>query len=51
MDVELPLVDDPDVEGRDEASEAEEPVGEGPKNDVPDEDEDDVAALEARAVC
>jgi hypothetical protein len=50
MDDELPLVDDPDVVGRDEASEDEEPVDQAPKNDVPGEDEDDVAAQEARAV-
>jgi hypothetical protein len=58
MDDELPLVGDPDVDGRDEANESEEPVDEAPKNDVPGEDEDDVprqdedevAAPAARAV-
>ena len=40
MDVELPVVDDPDVAGRDEAAEDEEPVDEAPKNDVPGEDDD-----------
>ena len=45
MDDELPVVGDPDVDGRDEASEDEEPVGEAPKNDVPGEDEMDLPAL------
>jgi hypothetical protein len=45
MDDELPLVDDPDVDGVDEGSDGEVPADESPKNDVPGEHEEDVAAL------
>ena len=47
MDDELPLVDDPDVDGTDEAAEGEDSADESPKNDVPGEDEEGLEGVAA----
>jgi hypothetical protein len=41
-----PVIDDPDVDGADEADEAEETMDVSPKNDVPGEGEEEVAPIE-----